>query len=75
MIFWNYAHQNILFLFTGGFGGLNALAILFAIKFKLLVVASIIAFSVYYYSKWIAVKKCRGHHDYREGGIYPAESS
>lgn len=63
------------FLFTGGFGGLNALAVLFAIKFKLLVVASIIAFTVYYYSKWNVAKKCRDHHGYREGAVYPAESS
>ncbi|XP_055319807.1 uncharacterized protein LOC129577201 [Sitodiplosis mosellana] len=53
-----------------GFGGLHALAILFAIKFKIIIVASIVAFGVYYYTKFVAAKKCHGDH-YREGAIHP----
>ncbi|XP_031622464.1 uncharacterized protein LOC116340234 [Contarinia nasturtii] len=57
-----------------GFGGLHALGILFAIKFKIIIVASIIAFAVYYYAKFVAVKKCHGDH-LREGSIYPLDST
>lgn len=60
---------------TGGFGGLHALGILFAIKFKIIIVASIIAFAVYYYAKFISVKKCHGGDHLREGGIFPVDSS
>lgn len=64
-----------LFLFAGGFGGLNALAILFAIKFKIIIVFAIAAFAVFYYTKFLAIKKCHGNEYYREGSIYPMESS
>lgn len=59
---------------SGGFGGLNALAVLFAIKFKIIIIASVIAFSVYYYTKFVAVKKCSGSL-YRDGAVYPADAS
>lgn len=60
--------------FAGGFGGLNALAILFAIKFKIIIVASIIAAGVYYYTKFVAPKKCNGHEYFREGAVHPIET-
>lgn len=34
----------------GGLGGMNALAVLFAVKIKLLIVAAIVGLSVYYFS-------------------------
>jgi len=41
-----------------GLGGLNAIAVLYAIKVKIIIVAFIIALSIYYYSKIILGKKC-----------------
>lgn len=41
-----------------GFGGLHALAILYAIKVKIIVVAVVIALSIYYYSKIYLAKGC-----------------
>lgn len=67
--------QNFAHYFSGGFGGLNALAILVAIKFKIIIVASIIAISVYYYTKFVSAKKCAGGL-LRDGSpVYPADAS
>lgn len=54
---------------VGGFGGFHALAVLFFIKFKIFIIASIIAFSVYYYTKLAAAKKCAGEY-IREASTY-----
>lgn len=60
----------------GGFGGLNALGILFAIKIKIIIVAVIIAVGAYYYLKVVQAKKaCHNDDFYREGAVYPMETS
>lgn len=75
-----HIYVNLLFFFlslffisksfiVGGFGGFHALAVLFFIKFKIFIIASIIAFSVYYYTKLAAAKKCAGEY-IREGSTY-----
>lgn len=49
---------------------MHALAILFAIKFKIIIVAAVVAFGAYYYAKFVAAKKCHADH-YRDGAIHP----
>lgn len=55
-------HHQLLPFYGGsallGFGGLHALAILYAIKVKIIVVAFIIALGIYYYSKIYLAKGC-----------------
>lgn len=55
-------HHGLLPLYGGsallGFGGLHALAVLYAIKVKIIVVAVIIAVSIYFYSKIYLAKSC-----------------
>lgn len=66
----------IFYYIVGGFGGLNALAILFAIKFKIIIVAAVVAISVYYYTKLVAAKKCGANEHYRDDvASHPTASS
>lgn len=60
---------------VGGFGGFHALAVLFVVKFKFILIAAIVAFSVYYYTKLVAAKKCESHDHLRDDTTYPAGPS
>lgn len=48
------------------------MGILFAIKFKIIVVALIVAASVFYYTKFVAAKRNDDGPLVKEGAIYPA---
>lgn len=58
-----------------GFGGLHALAILYAIKVKIIVVAFIIALGIYYYSKIYLAKGCHHSEIIRDTNPYESFSS
>lgn len=56
-------------MLSGGFGGLHALGIFLAIKFKIIVVAAIAAAAWWYYWKLAALKKCDSGL-FREGSVF-----
>jgi len=58
-----------------GLGGLNAIAVLYAIKVKIIVVAFIIALSIYYYSKIYLAKSCHHGEIIRDTNPYESFSS
>lgn len=72
-------HHHLLPFYGGsallGFGGLHALAVLYAIKVKIIVVAFIIALSIYYYSKIYLAKSCQHPEIIRETNPYESFSS
>lgn len=72
-------HHGLLPLYGGsallGFGGLHALAILYAIKVKIIVVAFVIALSIYYYSKIYLAKGCHHPEVIRDTNPYESFSS
>lgn len=51
---------------------MHALAILFVIKFKIIIVASIVAFGIYYYTKFLPHKRCGEDSLLRTGVVEPA---
>lgn len=73
---------NINNLFTGGFGGLHAFAIFWAVKIKIILIVAAVGFAIFYYTKFLALKKkyelykYGKYHGYpsgiREGGVYDA---
>lgn len=72
-------HHHLLPFYGGsallGFGGLHALAVLYAIKVKIIVVAFVIALSIYYYSKIYLAKSCQHPEIIRETNPYESFSS
>lgn len=72
-------HHHLLPFYGGsallGFGGLHALAVLYAIKVKVIVVAFIIALSIYYYSKIYLAKSCLHGEVIRDTPPYESFSS
>lgn len=72
-------HHHLLPFYGGsallGFGGLHALAVLYAIKVKIIVVAAVIALSIYYYSKIYLAKSCHHAEIIRDTNPYESFSS
>lgn len=65
---------------TGGFGGLHAFAIFWAVKIKIVLIVVAVGFAIFYYTKFLAIKKKYELNKYgkysgypsgiREGGLY-----
>lgn len=65
---------------SGGFGGLHAFAIFWAVKTKIVLIVIAVGFAIFYYTKFLALKKKYELTKYgkysgypsgiREGGVY-----